>query len=191
MLKCILELFKFKSNILMASRLVLLFSLLLIVMSCSKEDSNPNPETEFLSGEVVFIAKGTSFETGFCIELKTPIEEMYFATISDTALAQEFTLGKDILLKGILTDNYLEVFKIISTDNDIFNLQGEVTSIDSNKDGYSAGIRGIDEEVYNVIFSIPNMEEQYHVFKIGDTVNITGELWLLNKQLQVTARSIN
>lgn len=175
----------------MTSRFVFLFSLFLLVISCSKDDSNPTaPEVEYVSGKVMFIAMGTSVDTGFSIELKIPSEETYFATVIDTALAQDFTIGKAILLKGLLTDNYLEVDKIISVDNDIFNLQGAVTSIESNESGYSAKIDGIDDEVYHVIFSISNLGEQYHEFKTGDTVNITGELWLLNNQLQVTAKSI-
>lgn len=175
----------------MTSRLVVLFSLFFLAASCSKDGLNTTiSEEKYICGEIAYIAMGTSAETGFSIELESPTEETYFAIVSDTALAQLFSVGKDILLKGNRTDSYLDVEKIISIDNDVFNLQGAVASMESNESGYSATIVGSDEESYDVLFSMSNLGAQYHEYTLGDTANISGDLWLLDNHLKVTAKSI-
>lgn len=177
----------------MKSPKVYLFVLIIIIYSCSKEndDINPTPELKFVSGQVEFIASGTTPDTGFSIELKTPTDVIYYATVADNSVVDTFVVGNKIMLKGLLIDNYLEVKKIISTNNEDFPLSGRLTSKEFNESGYSAEIEGNDGEVYQALFSISNLGEEYHEFEIDDTLIVAGSLWLIDEKLQLTVKTIN
>jgi len=177
----------------MKSLLVFLSFFIIIFSSCNKDDDDNIliSEFKFISGKVEFIAQGTSPETGFSIELKTPTDEIYYATVSDNSLIDTFTVGNNITLKGEATDNYLEVEKIISLDNENFQLMGTISSKEFNESGYSAEIDGTDNEIYQVEFSISNLGEQYKEFEIDDSINVSGSLLVFDKKLHLTAKTIN
>ena len=122
--------------------------------------------------------------------LKSPNDQEYVAIINDTTKKEEFQINRNVALKGKLLDNTIEVQKIISTDNDNFNLEGVTQSIISTPSGYRANIEGNHLEEYIAMFSLSNMGEKYKEYEVGDTISIIGDLWLNNTDLQVTVKDI-
>lgn len=70
-------------------------------------------------------------------------------------------------------------------------VEGIVESVQMGKDGYTAKLDS-SGEVYYVTISRSNLEEpeQYMSVKMGDTLRISGDLWLIEDRPQITVRQI-
>ena len=69
---------------------------------------------------------------------------------------------------------------------------GNVESIEFGKDGYTAKIKTIDNEIYFATVSIVNVggPNNYKVFKVGDKVSVKGDFWKTETEKHLTVRTI-
>lgn len=72
-------------------------------------------------------------------------------------------------------------------------VEGTVLEINHGKDGYTATIETIDQELYWATISIPNLKnpEQYKTIQVGETIKVTGDFWVMENQNQITAHELN
>lgn len=175
----------------------------LLLMACTSVKSSSSGKTDktstIVSGTVEQLEYG---KDGYTATIRTPNDQLFVVTISIPNLGnpdsfQEITVGKQVAVKGDYwksgSENRLTVRKIISIDNEKFELNGKVQSLEHGTDGYTAQVLGNDQETYYATVSIPNLGENHENFKAykpGDPVTFLGELWLLGTKLQLTVRDI-
>lgn len=184
--------------------LVLIISgLLTFVLSCtSMENQNTKQPIEDKIKEVFGrVEKIEDGPDGYTAMIKTSKGELHFAIISIPNLGEEayknLEIGKKVALKGeywkLGEENRLTVRKILSTNNDHFEVSGKMKSVNQGTDGYTAELIADDGEIYFATVSIPNLgnnHEKYKEFKFGETLTVVGELWALGSEKQVTVRDI-
>jgi vacuolar-type H+-ATPase subunit I/STV1 len=87
---------------------------------------------------------------------------------------------------GNTTSSKGEIEKKIKT------IEGEVLEINQGKDGYTAKLKTNTEEIYFVTISHSNLKNptQYKATKIGEKLKVSGELWKMNGENQITVREI-
>lgn len=70
---------------------------------------------------------------------------------------------------------------------------GTVLQINNGKDAYNAKVETNEKELYFVTISHSNLNkhEQYKTFKVGESINITGNFWKMEDKNQITVRVIN
>ena len=73
---------------------------------------------------------------------------------------------------------------------EIIEVTGKVKSIINGKDGYTATLVTNEELIYNATISIPNMTDpaNYRRVAIGESVTVSGELWKIQNENQITVR---
>jgi len=175
---------------------------LIICFSCNspkKIKGTDKQENKIVLGVVENIENGRD---GYTAKIKTNNDDIYFALVSIPNIGsidgyKDFNIKDKVAVKGehwkLAEDNHITVRKIISTNNDHFEISGNVASIDHGVDGYTVNISGADGETYFATISIPNLGANHAKFKeyqIGETLSIVGELWLLGDELRVTVRDI-
>ena len=71
-------------------------------------------------------------------------------------------------------------------------VKGKVMDIQNGKDGYTAKIETADKEIYFVTISHSNLKdhETYKTVKVGDDLDVSGELWDLSGEQHITVREI-
>ena len=174
----------------------LLLALLIGISACEKDNIEPTSMTNVISGEVMSIELE---EEGYTAKIKSQNEELYFALVSISNLGsdeafKDLEIGKKVTLKGVNLrfggNHEFTVKKIISTDNDNFNLKGNVISITENELGYEAEILGSDEEIYSALFSISNLGNKFENFIVGETREVKGKLFKIDQKLHLTVKDI-
>lgn len=173
----------------MKQTLIILLCVLAILTSCNK-DEETTPEFKFIAETVEDILVSTQEGVGFLVQVLSTNEVIYEASIADIALKENFEVGKEVMLKGTLVDRFLDVQKVISTDNDNFVLRGTVQSVEPNESGYFADVIGEGDEEYVALFSLSNLGEKYKEFTVDETLVVDGELWLNINEMQVTVKDI-
>lgn len=163
--------------------------------SCDKGPSEPI--TAFVAGQIESIAVATDGADGFLLKLTNPSGEKYEAIIGDGSVHDNFEVGKKVVLKGDFINNQADIIyipfmvkKIISTDNDNFSLNGVVRSTQNNSSGYNADIKGNDNELYDALFSISNLESSYTEYSGGQIVSVLGSLFVVDNELKITVKNI-
>lgn len=153
----------------------------------------------YVSGTVERIEAG---KDGYTADIRTPNDQLFVAIVSIPNLGsmeqfRELEVDKQVTLKGesrqLADESRLIARNIISTDNQHFEVSGEVHSLKYGVDGYTAKIIRSDKEIFYATISIPNLGEQhskYREFKPGEPITVVGELWLLGHELQITVRDI-
>jgi len=174
----------------MKQTIIILLSILALFTSCDKDDEQATSESEYIAGTIEDILVSAQEGVGFLVQVLSSNEEFYEASIADIALNENFEVGKEVMLKGLLVDRFLEVQKVISTDNDNFVLKGTVQSVEPNESGYFADLIGEDDEEYFALFSLSNLGEKYKEFAVDETLVVVGELWLNNSEMHVTVKVI-
>jgi len=169
---------------------LLLLGILIGLISCNKDNGEPKVQLKVMIGEVVSVLPGTDGVEGFLVQMKSADEVTYNAEVRGNEFKEKFEIGKKVALKGNLLDRNLEVLKIVSTDNVNYNLVGTVEMITANRSGYTAKILGENQEVYYAVFSLTNLEDNYKDYKVSETINVKGDLWLSANKLHVTVRQI-
>ncbi|MFV7236887.1 OB-fold nucleic acid binding domain-containing protein [Flavobacterium sp. ZB4R12] len=71
-------------------------------------------------------------------------------------------------------------------------VSGEVSAIQTGKDGYTATIENKKGRIYFGTISIPNLSnpQLFKQAEIGDTIVVKGEVWKMGKEKQITVREI-
>lgn len=71
-------------------------------------------------------------------------------------------------------------------------LVGNVESIEYGKDGYTAKIKTIKNEIYLATISRVNLtdSQDYKVFKIGEKVTLKGEFWKSDTEKHIKVTNI-
>ncbi|MBW4361572.1 hypothetical protein [Flavobacterium taihuense] len=82
--------------------------------------------------------------------------------------------------------NQSEIKKTIKT------IEGDVLEINQGKDGYTAKLKTNTEEIYFVTISHANLNNptQYKNAKVGEKLKVSGELWKMKNENQITVREI-
>ena len=184
-----------------------MFLIIGIIVCCSGCLQKKNQKSYQQNGmnSITILGKPQEIENkkdGLLIKIKTKHNKIYHAGISISNLDknEEFKvieLGKNIALKGdfwkLGNKNRLTVRKILSVDNDQFEISGIVKSISYGDDGYTAEIITDDGDKYVATISIPNLgknHEKYKNYKNGERIIIIGELWEVENKLHITVRNI-
>jgi len=73
------------------------------------------------------------------------------------------------------------------------SIEGIVKATTSGKDGFSATILTNENELFQVIVSIPNLNDpkQYRRFNTNEIVKLYGDFWTMNGEKQLTVREIH
>ncbi|WP_313997531.1 hypothetical protein [Xanthocytophaga flava] len=80
-----------------------------------------------------------------------------------------------------------------STQTQLESISGEVKEVTPGKDGYTAKLVTSDNKTYFATVSHANLKEnasQYRAVKVGETIQITGEIWKMGEEDHVTVRSL-
>lgn len=163
----------------------------------------------FAQKSVTITGKVESVETmrdGYTAKIVTTKNKIYYATVRQSNLeaADEYrvlTKGESIKLKGeggtSAGKNTLAVRKIYSTTvagdkQPNFAAQGIVKEVSKGVDGYTAKIFTADKKVYFVIVSPANLTnaQEYREVNVGETMDVVGDFWVLNKENRITARKL-
>lgn len=78
-----------------------------------------------------------------------------------------------------------------ATGNEIKSVKGEVTEIFNGKDGYTATIKDMDGNLFDVVISIPNLKDpkQFRRVNTGDKIEVTGEHYMVGDKHTIKADS--
>lgn len=157
-------------------------------------------ESKEIFGIVLSIENG---KDGYTAEIKTPNNEIYFATISIPNLGengnyQRLEIGNKVAVAGNVwmlgNDKQITVRNILSANTDNFKVEGIVKSIKSGMDGYTAKIETPKGEFYVTTISIPNLgranSDKFKQFEVGENLSVVGELWGMGDEKHVTVRDI-
>ena len=70
---------------------------------------------------------------------------------------------------------------------------GTVVEINNGKDGYTAKLETAEKEIYFVTISHANLidHEQFISVAVGENLKVTGDLWQMKDENQITVRSID
>ncbi|MCL3781356.1 hypothetical protein EMN47_13280 [Prolixibacteraceae bacterium JC049] len=175
----------------MKQLILILLSALVLTTSCGDDKENNAPYLGYVAGTVESILDGSNESVGFLIKLKMPNNQVIDASVGDNNEKNRFEKGKKVTLKGMISDRFMHVQKIISTNNEQFVLEGEVESIKDNQGGYSAKVVTNEKETFYTLFSISNLSTGYKTFKKGDNINVSGTLWVSDNELNMTVKAIN
>lgn len=155
-----------------------------------------------IEGTVQKIENG---KDGYTATLQTDDNKIYFATVSIPNLGENHAeyrrveVGEKITVEseGATADSqYLAVSRLYPAENaedtNNFKAKGVVKSIENGKDGYTAKMVSKDKKVYFVTISIVNLldSNEYRRVKIGETIEVQGEYWLLGKDKRITVRKL-
>lgn len=146
----------------------------------------------------------TQGDDGYTAKIKTADNKIYNATISIPNLGEyhgeyrTVKVGETITVEADEDSNYLAVRRLYPGTEEAprvvgIVVKGVVKKIENGKDGYTAKIVTADKKVYYATISIPNMDEnaeQYRDVKIGETIEVTGEYWMLGKEQHITVRGL-
>lgn len=182
-----MKLFPFKKSII--SLIIISF------ISCS------SVKTATVSGEVSAIQKG---KDGYTATIENAKSKTYHATISipnlsNPQLFKQAAIGDTIVVKGEVWKmgkekrmTVREILELKKKDHAEAKITGMVQSIEKGKDGYTAKIETADGTLYFAIVSIPNLgsANKYREFKIGEKVNLFGEIWKMGDDNRITVRKI-
>ena len=71
-------------------------------------------------------------------------------------------------------------------------IEGTVDAVELGKDGYTAKIKTSNNKIFYATVSIVNVggPENYKVFKVGEQVSVTGDLWKTDTENHITVRKI-
>jgi len=69
-------------------------------------------------------------------------------------------------------------------------VSGEVKDITFGKDGYTAKVLSVTDDIYYVTISRANLKnpEQYKSLQIGEKLKVSGDFWVMDGAQQITAR---
>src|SRR5690606_29461899 len=103
------------------------------------------------------------------------------ALILTVSCGQKKTETTPIVIEN--TSNNEVTLKIVS---------GEVKDIAFGKDGYTAKIQSVTDDIYYVTISRANLinPEQYKSLQIGEKLKVSGDFWIMDGANQITAREI-
>ncbi len=80
-----------------------------------------------------------------------------------------------------------------TAQNTLQTISGKVEQVTFGKDGYTAKLTTANKEVYFATISHANLREnasQYREVKVGDAVELTGEVWKMGEETHVTVREL-
>lgn len=159
--------------------------------SCDKNNIEPTSKTGYFAGTIQSVEEGnvSTSKGGYIfleIKYKTPNDSIAVAVVDDISKKDAYKVGDKILFKGEISGSSVTIKRLIGRDIDNSTLKGEVVSIEPNRCGYTAKVKDNEGEVYLALFSISNLGEKYKDFKVGDMVNLSGELWTMMGNLHFT-----
>lgn len=80
-----------------------------------------------------------------------------------------------------------------TTQNAVQTITGKVDEVTFGKDGYTAKLTTDSKEVYFATVSHANLDKnahQYREVKVGETIELTGEVWKMGEETHVTVREL-
>lgn len=79
-----------------------------------------------------------------------------------------------------------------ASEKDKNQLVGNVESVEYGKDGYTAKIKTVKNEIYLATISKVNLvdSQDYKVFKIGEKVTLKGEFWKTDTEKHIKVTNI-
>jgi len=79
----------------------------------------------------------------------------------------------------------------VTAENEIKSVKGDVTEIVNGKDGYTATIKDMDGDLFDVVISIPNLKDpkQFRRVNVGQRIKVTGEHYMVGDRHTIKADS--
>jgi len=91
---------------------------------------------------------------------------------------------------GFLTA-FIAVCVSCATMKDKNQLEGNVESVEFAKDGYTAKVKTVKNEIYLATISRVNLgAEKYKVIKAGEKVSLKGEIWKTDSEKHIKVTEI-
>jgi hypothetical protein len=170
--------------------LFLLTFFVVSIYGCNDELKNSTSNKLFVSGTITEIQQATSGANGLKLTLRTLNDKSIHAYISDTTKKKILKSAKQVMFKLKESEEQIQIQKIISLDNQNFELNSKLISKTPNQGGYYAKLK-VNEEMFNLNFSISTIGKSYKEYNVGDSVSIKGKLWVSNDELLITVNKIN
>ena len=152
----------------------------------------------------LIVTKIENGKDGYMTYLEDEKNGKYTMVVSIPNLGEKYVdlkIGDKIQVEGEYAESYpIQIFaKSIhilesSKEESKGYIKGKVESIQNGKDGYTAKIKTIEDDIYFVTISVPNLgRENAHQFRsvsIGETIEVKGEMWMMEDEKHITVRAI-